>query len=727
MKTLKRIFLLSLVLLTVLPAAVGAAPYTTYTYDTKGENMLISPDVYVPDEVVDTKYAGINDPTGDNETYEPAFEDIFVGPDLKVYLVDSKYNRLIIMDRYYKVEQEITTFRNDYGVWDTFSGPCGVFVNEDSIYVCDTEKSRIVMFDTDGNFKKIVEQPESNLFDEGSLYKPVACAVDDYGRIFVISRSTYQGVIVINDDADFFGFIGAQSKTLSAWEIFRRRFKTEEQLAAEADNVSLELKNISIDSQNFIYVTTTAIAAADQEAAVLTPKENVNQPVKKLNAAGEDVMRRNAIYAPSGEVRFNKAPTAPAEQASQLVDVGIGPVGTWTVLDQRRSRMYTYDENGNLLFAFGDKGMSSSAAAGTSEKQNGNLSRAVGVVYQGSKLLALDAESRNFVVYRRTEYGNLLIGALENDAERRYDMATDDWTEILKRNVNYDIAYLQLGKAAHRNGDYEAAMKNFKAIYNTAEYSTSWTEVRSNWASKYFWIIPIIVVAVFVLLSKFFGYAAKVNKRAALKIGRKSLKEEVLYAFHIIFHPFDGFWDLKHEKRGSMKSAFIILLVTIVAFFYRSVGTGYIHSPDDSEYLTILGNIAAVLVPLLLWVIANWCFTTLFEGEGSLTDIFKAACYSLTPLPIIMIPTVIASQFLNVNEAGILSLLYGLAFVWMGLLLVFGMMITHDYSFIKNILCCLVTIVGMMFIMFIALLFSTLMAKIVSFISNIAIEINYRV
>ena len=44
----------------------------------------------------------------------------------------------------------------------------------------------------------------------------------------------------------------------------------------------------------------------------------------------------------------------------------------------------------------------------------------------------------------------------------------------------------------------------------------------------------------------------------------------------------------------------------------------------------------------------------------------------------------------------------------------------------KNIVTTIGTVVGMAFIMFIAILFSSLMAKIVSFISSIIIEINYR-
>ncbi len=62
----------------------------------------------------------------------------------------------------------------------------------------------------------------------------------------------------------------------------------------------------------------------------------------------------------------------------------------------------------------------------------------------------------------------------------------------------------------------------------------------------------------------------------------------------------------------------------------------------------------------------------------------------------------------------------------MGILLFLSMMVTHDYSMFKNILTCIATVVGMAFIMFLAILFSSLMAKIVSFISSIVIEINYR-
>lgn len=708
MKKLYKILLIALAVVMILPSVVSAAnPYATYTYSAGGM-VLTSPPAYVPDTIVDASYIGIA------EFDDP--RDMLVGPDGRVYFALGSANKIVVCDRYCKFLFEITTFTNEHGVPDSFSNPSGVFVDEDNIYVCDTDKNRIVMFDTDGNYIKIIPQPRSNLFEEGSIYKPVACVVDDYGRIFVVSSTTYQGIIVLNQDGEFFGFIGAQKVYISALEIFWRRFQTEEQRAQTQEYVSTEFNNITIDDKNFIYVTTSSIDEAQQQAAITGGDTSSDfAPVKKLNASGADVMKRNGFFPPSGEVAVSNLSTANITGASRIIDAAMGPEGTWSIIDEKRSKVFTYDENGNLLFIFGDIG-----------NQKGNVGSVEAIAYQGSDILVLDKNNDNVVIYRRTEYADLLITALEHDNKRMYDRAVDDWTEILKRNNNFDSAYIQIGKALYRKGEYEEAMEYYQFAYDTENYSEAYKEIRKEWANKYFWLLPVAIVVICILIAKFFGFAGKVNKRTALKVGRKSLKEELLYAFYAIFHPFDAFWDLKHEQRGSVRSAFVILLTTVIVYFYNSIGTGYIFNPRPSTTLNIMSAITAVVVPLLLWVIANWCLTTLFDGEGSMKDIFIACCYCLTPLPILILPATIASNFLTANEASVVTLLSTLAYIWMGLLVFFAMMVTHDYSIGKNILTCIATIVGMAFIMFIGVLFSSLMAKIVSFVTNIIDEISYR-
>ncbi len=708
MNKIKRLFILALALLMVLPIAVSASvPYATYTYSGQGL-ILASPDAYVPDVVVDSQYMGLPKGLGND------VRDLFVAPDGRIYIADASNNRIVVLNKYYKMENEILKFVNEQGIPDGFSNPSGVFVDEHNMYVCDTDNNRIVLFDTNGNFIKVIAKPESSLFEEGDIYKPVACVADDYGRLFVVSSTTYQGIIVLNTDGDFFGFIGATKVTVNALELLWRKFQTEKQKQNSKEYVSTEFNNITIDDQNFIYVTTSSIevsvAAGDTSAD--------NAPVRKLNASGIDVMARNGFFPPSGEIMVETRgeDTNAVTGASKVIDVAIGPEGTWSIIDENRSKVFTYDANGALLFAFGDK----------NGAQIGNIATVEAIAYQGSNILLLDRTNANIVVFRRTEYADLLIGALAHDNQRMYDVTIDDWTEILKRNNNFDAAYIQIGKSLYRQGEYEESMEYFKAANETVNYSDAYKEIRKEWANKFFWIIPIIIVIACILLAKFFGYAGKVNKRTALKVGRKSLKEELLYTMHIIFHPFDGFWDLKHEKRGSVRSAFVILLATVMVFFYNSIGQGYIFNPRPSTTFNIVGAITAVVVPLLLWVVANWCLTTLFEGEGSMKDIFVASCYCLTPLVLLILPSTIASNFLLSAEGGILSLFQTVGYLWMGLLLFIGMMVTHNYTVGKNALTCVATIVGMAFIMFMGLLFSSLMGKMVSFVTNIIDEISYR-
>ena len=700
MKTLKKILLLSLSLLFVLmPAASAVEPYVTYTYGTDGFPRT-SPTVYTPIMNVDSAYIGL-------ETAMDDPRDLFVDDDGNVYIVDAANNRIIVTDANFKLKFTITDFINDQGIPDSFTNPSGVFVTDKSIYVCDTDANRIVIFDRDGNFERILGKPTSALFGEESIYKPVAVAVDQYDRIFVISSTTYQGVIVLTQDGDFSGFIGAQKVTYSIWEIFWRRFQTEEQRKSSMSYVPTEYNNISIDDEGFIYVTSSSIDARNQYAQIRN-KSSRYSPVKKLNAVGKDVMSRLARFAPAGEVNVDSS------TVSRLIDVAVGPAGTWSVIDEKRQKVYTYDQNGHLLFAFGDSG-----------GQLGNLTNIEAVAYQGDYMLLLDKSDDLFTVYKRTEYGDILISAVENEKNRQFDKAIEYWQEILKRNSNFDLAYIGIGRSLYNSGNYTEAMEYYKAAYDTSNYSAAFQEVRKQWINDYFLLLPVGVIALILLWRLFSKYTKKKNRDTALKVGKKTYWEELLYVFHVIYHPFDGFWDLKHEKRGSVRAAITILALTILTFYYNAIGRGYIVQPTP-VYTTIFSQAVSVLLPVMLWVISNWCLTTLFEGEGSFKDVFVASCYSLFPLVLTILPVTIISNVVLVTETSILTLLTNIGFIWTGLLLFFGSQTTHDYTLGKNIVMTVATIVGMAIVMFIGILFTSLISNMMSFVTNIVVELQYR-
>ena len=687
---------------------VFAAAYKTYTYSIDAYAMA-SPDAYTPERTLHSSDMGLETPLSSPK-------DIVVDDQMNVYVADAANNRIVVFSEYFYYKFEISEFTNEQGVPDSLTNPNGCFVTKDRIYVADTDNNRIVIFDRKGEFIKTLEQPTADVFPEGSIYKPVALAVDKSNRIYVVSSTTYMGVIVLNDDGEFQSFIGAQKVTADIMDIIWRNFQTKAQIAQSTQYVSTEFNNITIDDDGFVFVTTSSIEEGSQQAAIKN-KNGDYAPVKRLNSAGSDIMLRNGFFGPGGEVDVvyysyqDDAVTGP----SKIIDVAVGPEESWSIIDEKRQKVYTYDNNGNLLFIFGDSG-----------QQLGNLQSVQGIAYQGSKILLLDKTDNSITVYNRTEYGDALINALHNNNVRDYDKEVEDWKTILQRNSNFDAAYVGIGKALYRDGQWEEAMEYFKAAYDTQNYSNAFKMWRNDWVSKYVLVIPVFIIVVLFAISKFLGYAKKVNDRTALSTKKRTFGQEVLYAFHLIVHPFDGFWDLKHEKRGSVRAAFFWILMAVLGFTYQAIGRSYLYNPYGS-YTNVLLQITSLVVPLLLWVTANWCLTTLFDGEGSYKDVFIATSYALVPLPLFIIPATLLTHVATLAEAGIINIFSTIAWGWVGLLVFFGSMVTHDYTLGKNVLTSIGTIVGMAFIMFVGILFSTLMAKIVGFISSIVTEISYRI
>ncbi|MDE7298484.1 MAG: YIP1 family protein, partial [Lachnospiraceae bacterium] len=201
--------------------------------------------------------------------------------------------------------------------------------------------------------------------------------------------------------------------------------------------------------------------------------------------------------------------------------------------------------------------------------------------------------------------------------------------------------------------------------------------------------------------------------KIADKINRQSLseyKKSLKYSLHLIVHPFDGFWDLIHEKRGSMAAANTILIAVLLIRIWRVLFTNFMFIIYDPEKFNILMYSLQLLVPLAIGCLANWCLTTLFDGKGTLKNIYMAVCYSLTPYVLIQLPMIFLSNIVTSEEGVFWVYLNQFTTIWIGLLLMCAMMMIHDYSLGKALFAAIATVVGMLIIVFILLLFFSLIS-----------------
>lgn len=202
----------------------------------------------------------------------------------------------------------------------------------------------------------------------------------------------------------------------------------------------------------------------------------------------------------------------------------------------------------------------------------------------------------------------------------------------------------------------------------------------------------------------------------------KSLK----FALYCTTHPLDGFWDLTHERRGTYAAANTILFISVLIRILKLKYTSFIFVQVYWEELNILTYIFSIIFPLTLFVIGNWALTTLFDGKGKLGQVYMATCYALTPYPLVQIPLMFLSNFVTTDEAEFYAAVSLISLIWVAFIGIFGMSQVHDYSFGKNILFLIATVFAMLVMIFILMLFFSMISQGVGYFISLGKEFLYR-
>ena len=212
------------------------------------------------------------------------------------------------------------------------------------------------------------------------------------------------------------------------------------------------------------------------------------------------------------------------------------------------------------------------------------------------------------------------------------------------------------------------------------------------------------------------------TRRASLKRYINSLK----YSLYVITHPFDGFWDLIHEKRGTLAAAHTFLILFLLTRVLKLMLTSFQFISAPIQYINIFEEMGSLALPFLILCIANWAMTTLFDGKGRFRDIYMAMCYALVPYILIQLPMILISNILTFEEASFYSVLLSISVIWCVFLVFIGLMEVHDYGPGKTFIFLIVTVLGAAVIIFLMLVFFSLLSDAYSYFYSIYREIAFR-
>lgn len=214
--------------------------------------------------------------------------------------------------------------------------------------------------------------------------------------------------------------------------------------------------------------------------------------------------------------------------------------------------------------------------------------------------------------------------------------------------------------------------------------------------------------------------------KSSAKAWLSHFKATLKYSLHCIVSPFDGFWDLTHEKRGSIGAANFLVIMTVLTSIWKYRYTSFVFIRVQWEYFNVILNTCTFLLPFFIWVLSNWCLTTLFDGKGTLKDIYIGSAYALTPYILIQLPMIVFSNYITNEEGAFYGYFLSFSIVWCAFLFLASVMQIHDFTFGKAILSILSIIVGMLVIIFLLLLFFSLLSDAIAYFLSLYKEISFR-
>ena len=699
-KKLALLFVLSLAFLAFTaarsPEVAALSAYQTYTLDRNGD--------LVPTNEAYEAVAMVRH-LSDDTTFNGA-KDLFIDDEDYIYVADTGNQRIVVLDPELELLYSFGT--------DVLVKPLGIFVEGDLIYVADyglglqaTDLGAIYVFQIDKT-KDTAEEaitlvstfstPSSALLEvDGFIFRPMKIAVDADHTMYIVNQGTTSGVLMVNAANRFINYFAANSVVISLWDRIQRIIYQGNENVNLTKNIPTPVANVTLDGAGYFYtVTQTAIADSAN-----------GDNLKKVNIGGTN-------YFPDDMYIYR-----------DVVDACTGAVGNVYAVTSA-GFILEYDNQGNLLFQWG--------GTGTANDKLGLFmsASAIAVDSTGNVFVLDDHANRNSIqIFRETEFAYQVHRALDLYNQARYVESIEVWQEVLRYNSMLDMAYRGIGLGYMMDEQYELALANFKIAYDKTDYSEAYWEIRNVWMTDHFSALLLWGgVAVFAVVGLAFADRKwrifEPVRTGVRTMGKVRLFRECAYMFRFLKHPADACYEIKAKNKVSVGSAFAILGALFGLYILSMVGTGFIFNNVVIEETILVNEALTIVIPIVIFVFANYLMSSLMEGEGTLKATFINTIGALMPIFILFPFVILISNFITLNESFLYTFGIGLMVAWAVVLVFFNIKETHNYSVGQTFMNLFMTVLMMVVIIVVLIMVYLMVLQVTNFVSDIVKEVILR-
>lgn len=656
------------------------APYESYSYDSRG-NAVPSQAGYFAVKSVS------GDDLGVGSMDSPS--DIFYNGKGIFYIADTGNNRIIAVNSGFDTALEIyDVFETDGGKRTELSSPAGVFVSpeRDMMYIADSGNSRVLVCSSDRRVVMEITKPDSPVYDSSKTFLPQKVIADKAGNIYVQLSNITSGAAMFDPKGEFIGFYGANRAEPTAEVILRRirnLFSSEEKRAKRTRTVPAGITGFDIDG-DFIFTCTSSAAQSIDK-------------VKKLNAAGKNIFADKNIV-------FGDLTAAYASSQNKIIDIDVSEEGFINCLDLTTGRVFQYDEECALIFI-----------TGTKSDQLGGFKEPAALESAEDRLYVLDSAKNTVTVFEETSFGKTVHRAVDLYNDGYYEEALEPWYEVLRRDGNYRRAYVGVASALLNKGDYRGAMKYARLGYDVDTYNKAFAGCREIFIREHFGLICLVLVILVLLYI--------LRKR----IGRISagIKAHLLRRF-------SGFRRIQDERKEILRSPTIrYSLFIVIMLFFGQIVKGRLYGfqfgyPDDKTF-SIVPYFVKSFVVFAAWVIGSRAVSTFLDGNGTAGKICRSSARALLPYIVQLYVCAGLSYILVQDEYVFIRIISIVGTVWTAALLFLAVKDVHGYSMGKTFFSIALTIAVMLIMLFLLVLFMSLVQQVWVFISTVFTEVTYRI